>query len=69
MIKFAVVYINSIRACNIYMLSSSGMQDTQDVKKKLSTYPISLLNKYIIDVEKGNVITRIVYQIPEKIIA
>ncbi|WPX08121.1 hypothetical protein [Anaerocellum danielii] len=68
MIKFAVVMINATGACNLYVLSHTTTVDTEILRKKLSKIPHKMLKNYIVDAEKGNLITRIIFCIPEELL-
>ncbi|WAM36642.1 hypothetical protein OTK01_000419 [Caldicellulosiruptor acetigenus] len=68
MIKFALVCLNSTGATNLYVLSNSTTMDTEEIKNRLSKVPVKLLLNYIIDAERGQLITRFVFAVPESFV-
>lgn len=68
MIKFALVRLNATGATNLYVLSNPTTMDTEEVRSRLMRIPAKLLLDYIIDAEKGQLITRYVFAVPESMV-
>lgn len=68
MVKFALVRLNPTGATNLYILSNPTSMDTDEIKKRLRKVPVKLLLNYIIDAEKGRLITHFVFAVPESLV-
>ena len=69
MIKFALVRLNPTGATNLYVLcNSTTIMDTDEIKQRLKKIPVKILMNYLIDVEKGRLITRFVFAVPESLV-
>uniref|UniRef100_A0A7C5Z6E1 Uncharacterized protein n=1 Tax=Caldicellulosiruptor owensensis TaxID=55205 RepID=A0A7C5Z6E1_9FIRM len=68
MIKFALVCFNPTGATNLYVLSNHTMFEAEELKSRLKKIPVKLLLNYIVDAEKGQLITRFVFAVPESLV-